>query len=507
VGRIQGLAGIRQAGLGLVLGLGLGLLLLTAGTALAAGPGSREHLQVRQISLSEAGGATRAEILLNRTPDYRLFTLDGPDRVVLDLTGGSLSPGALPLPAATGAVRQLRVALRSDEGKLRIVFDVDRAVRLRDEIRADGGVPRLVLEMTDPTRRPGAATAAAPTHAPSGTPPTTARAAAVPAALPTTPATASATTPPPAPAPTPPPAPAREIIIAVDAGHGGHDPGAVGPRGVREKDVTLAISRRLVDLINQEPGMRGLLTRKGDEFVILRHRMERARAANADLFLSIHADAVHNRRVRGASVYVLNEKGASDEAARRLAARENAADLIGGVHLGDKDPVLASVLMDLSQNATKSSSIAVGQAVLKELSRTGHVLKPSVQQAPFMVLKSPDVPSLLIETAFISNPDDEQNLRSAAHQEKLAKAILAGVRNYFQSNPPRGTILTASPPGQSAPKVASGDTIHHVVRRGDTLSGVAARYKVSVQGIRAANGLRGDRVRVGQTLRIPVSET
>jgi N-acetylmuramoyl-L-alanine amidase len=248
------------------------------------------------------------------------------------------------------------------------------------------------------------------------------------------------------PRPAPPaagPRPARDIVIAVDPGHGGHDPGAHGPRGVLEKNVTLAISRKLVELIDAEPGMRGMLTRRGDQFVVLRQRMERARAANADLFVSIHADAVRNRAVRGATVYVLNEKGATDEAARRLAARENAADLIGGVHLGDKDPVLASVLMDLSQNASLSASIAAGDAILDELARVGALLRPKVQQAPFMVLKSPDVPSVLVETAFISNPVDEDNLSSPRHQDRLARAILAGIRQYFAANPPRAAVLTA----------------------------------------------------------------
>jgi N-acetylmuramoyl-L-alanine amidase len=190
--------------------------------------------------------------------------------------------------------------------------------------------------------------------------------------------------------------------------------------------------------------MRGMLTRRGDQFVVLRHRMERARASNADLFISIHADAVRNRQTRGATVYVLNEKGATDEAARRLAARENAADLIGGVSLGDKDPMLASVLMDLSQNAALSSSISAGDAILDQLARVGALLRPTVQQAPFMVLKSPDVPSVLVETAFISNPQDERNLNSDGHQEKLARAILAGIRQYFTANPPRGTLMAAT---------------------------------------------------------------
>ena len=222
-------------------------------------------------------------------------------------------------------------------------------------------------------------------------------------------------------------------------------PGAHGPSGTREKDVTLAISRRLVALLNEEPGMRGVLTRSDDRFLGLRERMERARSANANLFISIHADAAYNRSAQGSTVYVLSEKAASDEASRRLAARENAA-LIGGVELGDKDPVLASVLMDLSQNASISSSIAVGDAILGNMSRLGRLHRRTVQQAPFMVLKSPDVPSVLVETAYISNPTDERNLRSPSHQQALARAVLDGIRKYFAANPPGNAAAVRPPP-------------------------------------------------------------
>jgi len=297
-----------------------------------------------------------------------------------------------------------------------------------------------------------------------------------------------------------PPGGGRDLVIAVDAGHGGKDPGARGARGTREKDVTLAISKRLTELLAREPGMRGVMTRKGDQFVVLRDRMERARGAKADLFVSIHADAARDRRARGATVYVLSEKGATDEAARRLAARENAADLIGGVELGNKDRVLASVLLDLSQNACLSSSIGAGDAVLAELGRIGPLKRRKVQQAPFLVLKSPDVPSMLVETAYISNPDEERNLGSRAHQQKIAQALLAGIRNYFAANPPDGTLFaSAIGPGRDG-------TIRHVIRRGDTLSGIASRYNVSVQKIRVANRLNGDRVMVGQVLRIPLRQ-
>jgi N-acetylmuramoyl-L-alanine amidase len=296
--------------------------------------------------------------------------------------------------------------------------------------------------------------------------------------------------------------------VVVDAGHGGHDPGARGRSGLREKDVTLAISRRLVDRLNAEPGMRGVLTRSDDRFLGLRERMERARSANADLFVSIHADAAQNRSARGSTVYVLSEKAATDEASRRLAARENAA-LIGGVELGNKDPVLASVLMDLSQNASISSSIAVGDAVLGRMRRLGRLHRTSVQQAPFMVLKSPDVPSILVETAYISNPTDEQNLRSARHQDALAGAVLDGVRTYFVSNPPVGRPATtlAATPSQARGASHGANPRRHVIRRGDTLSGLADRYKVSVRSLRTANSLRSDRVMVGQTLQIPREST
>jgi N-acetylmuramoyl-L-alanine amidase len=325
----------------------------------------------------------------------------------------------------------------------------------------------------------------------------------------------------PAPDPSPPiarpPAAAPDIVVVVDAGHGGHDPGAHGPSGTREKDVTLAISRRLIALLNEEPGMRGVLTRSDDRFLGLRERMERARSANANLFISIHADAAYNRSAQGSTVYVLSEKAASDEASRRLAARENAA-LIGGVDLGDKDPVLASVLMDLSQNASISSSIAVGDAILGKMSRLGRLHRRTVQQAPFMVLKSPDVPSVLLETAYISNPTDERNLRSSSHQQELARAVLDGIRKYFAANPPGNSL---SRPATTAAAVevspwATGSTSNgsaaerpqqHVIRRGDTLSGVASLYRVSLSSLRTANRLRSDTVRVGQRLRIPAEST
>jgi N-acetylmuramoyl-L-alanine amidase len=246
---------------------------------------------------------------------------------------------------------------------------------------------------------------------------------------------------------------ARDLVIAVDAGHGGEDPGAIGKNGTREKDVVLAIARELALKINAEPGMKAVLTRNGDYFVPLRDRMRRARAQQADLFVSIHADSIRDRRVDGSSVYILSQRGATDEASRWLAERENASDLIGGVSLDDKDDVLASVLLDLSQSASLSASQVAAERVLRELNRVGEVRKPQVQQARFMVLKSPDIPSMLVETAYISNPQEELRLRSAPHQAKLAAAIHQGVHEYFYANPPPGSRVAQLAAG-AAPRVA-----------------------------------------------------
>jgi N-acetylmuramoyl-L-alanine amidase len=486
--------------------------ILVAGQ-LAAAP---DRLQVQSIAIAEQGAATLVDLRLTRNAQFSLFTLSSPHRVVVDISSAALGPSALPLPGAAGAIRQIRVAHRPG-GNLRIVFDVAEAMRPTATPAGDERAPRLAIELR-PVTLLGASSPApqtVPVVALPAVPPVTQPAA---AEMPTSVAPSIASVPT-ATEPVPPLAAAPDIVVVVDAGHGGHDPGALGPSGTREKDVTLAISRRLVKLLNEEPGMRGVLTRSDDRFLGLRERMERARSANANLFISIHADAAINRSAQGSTVYVLSEKAATDEASRRLAARENAA-LIGGVDLGDKDPVLASVLMDLSQNASISSSIAVGDAILGKMSRLGRLHRRSVQQAPFMVLKSPDVPSVLLETAYISNPTDERNLRSSAHQQELARAVLDGIRKYFAANPPGNSVsrpatavaaagADVSPwaTGGGSTRLAAGRPQQHVIRRGETLSGVASRYRVSLSSLRAANRLRSDTVRVGQKLRIPAEST
>ncbi len=284
----------------------------------------------------------------------------------------------------------------------------------------------------------------------------------------------------------------RDIIIAIDAGHGGIDPGAKGHKGTREKDVVLAIARKLEKLVKKEDGMRPLMIRDGDHFIKLANRKEKARKHKADFFISIHADAFPDKRAKGASVYALSQRGATSEAAKLLANRENASDLVGGVSLDDKDDMLASVLLDLSQSATIEDSLDVGSKVVKSLGGVAKLHKRTVQQAGFAVLKSPDIPSILVETAFISNPTEERNLRSSAYQQKLASAMMSGIRSYFISNPPSGTRIAAR---------------EHVIERGDTLSTIASRYHVSLKTLRVANRLKSDSLRIGQVLQIPTRDS
>jgi N-acetylmuramoyl-L-alanine amidase len=228
----------------------------------------------------------------------------------------------------------------------------------------------------------------------------------------------------------------RRIVVAIDPGHGGEDPGAVGRRGTYEKHVVLAISRKLKRVLEADPNIRVVLTRDDDYFVPLAQRVAKARRVSADLFVSVHADAFRESRARGSSVFALSENGATSAAARWLAEKENASDLIGGVSLPTRDPTLARTLLDLSQTAQINDSLKVGRHVLAEIAEHNTLHKPAVEQAGFAVLKAPDIPSILVETAFISNPEEEQKLRSAQHQLRFAESIGDGVKRYFAGNPP-----------------------------------------------------------------------
>ena len=372
---------------------------LLAVTLLAVLSLPAQAVDVRAVRLWAGPDSTRVVLDLSGGAQHSLQVLKNPDRVVLDVEGARLARGVRVSPPASGAVKQVRMAQRP--GELRLVLVLGRPIQAKSFLAAPNNRYgyRLVIDLG---QGQAAETPVKAEHAPPD---------------------------------------ARDLIIAIDAGHGGDDPGAIGKNGTREKDVVLAIARELALKINAEPGMKAVLTRSGDYFVPLRDRMRRARAQSADLFVSVHADSIRDRRVNGSSVYILSQRGATDEASRWLAERENASDLIGGVSLDDKDNVLASVLLDLSQSASLSASQVAAERVLRQLNRVGEVRKPQVQQARFMVLKSPDIPSMLVETAYISNPQEEQRLRSQPHQAKLAAAIHQGVHDYFYANPPAGTRI------------------------------------------------------------------
>ena len=377
-------------------------------------------VEVRAVRLWVSPEGTQVVLELSGSAKHNLLMLKNPDRVVLDVADARLSAGAR-RPPASGVVKEVRMARRPN-GELRVVLDLIRPMRAKSFLATpnDRYGYRLVVDLGGPAAAMAATgAAAAPIKAEHARPE------------------------------------ARDLIIAIDAGHGGEDPGAIGMHGTREKDVTLAIARALERSVDAEPGMRAVLTRDGDYFVPLRDRMRRARAQQADLFVSIHADSIRDRAVDGSSVYILSQRGATNEAARWLAERENAADLIGGVSLEDKGDLLASVLLDLSQTASLSASETAAEHVLHQLNLVGEVRKPLVQQAGFMVLKSPDIPSMLIETAYISNPAEEQRLRGVAHQAKLAAAIHQGLREYFYADPPAGSRIAQIAAGAPLPKLAT----------------------------------------------------
>ncbi len=288
----------------------------------------------------------------------------------------------------------------------------------------------------------------------------------------------------------------RDIVVAIDAGHGGEDPGALGPKKLQEKKVVLAIARKLQAKLRDTPGLKPVMIRDGDYYVSLRGRRDLARKHQADLFVSIHADAFRQASANGASVYALSTKGASSTAAQYLADRENAADLVGGVRLSDKDDVLAGVLADLSMTATLDTSLSLGARVLGEIDDIAKLHKRKVEQAGFAVLKSPDIPSILVETGFISNPGEADRLNTSAYQDKMASAIHDGIVVWFKSHPPAGTLLAWQ-------RAQQGGAQQYVIARGDTLSEIAERYRVSVKSLKETNGISGSTIRIGQVLTIP----
>jgi len=427
----------------------VGLSSIAAAPALSRVAEASQNAKVKNIRLSQSYNRTRLVFDLDRTIEHSLFRLHKPERVVLDIKNTQLFDSGLIEQMHNTLLKGVRTGVRNGKD-LRVVMDLSNKVTPRSfMLKPEAGAGhRLVIDLEDANY-----IAAAKTR--KKTKPKL-----------------------------------RDVVVAIDAGHGGKDPGASGHLGTREKDITLAIARKLHRLISKYPGMKPVLIRNGDYYMGLRDRVQKARDKKADLLISVHADSYRDTRARGSSVYALSVDGASSETARWLAEKENASDLIGGVKLDNKDDMVREVLLDLSLTGTIQSSLDVGDEVLGELKRIGRVHKRRVQQAGFAVLKSPDIPSILLETAFISNPREERKLRSPAHQRKTAKAILRGVSDYFSRKAPPGTWLSLN-------------NKEHKTVAGDTLIAIADQYNISAADLKIYNRLTGDGLSVGQALKIP----
>ncbi|MGH8182513.1 MAG: N-acetylmuramoyl-L-alanine amidase [Rhodanobacteraceae bacterium] len=461
---------------------------------------------VKAVRIWGGPDSTRVIFELTAPVDYSLFQLSKPDRVVIDLDNGVFGKGVDAKPGK-GAVKDMRIG--HFQGKARIVLDLDKAAHPKSFLlnpTAQYGY-RLVVDLGTPDNQPAQIVKTIDSDIAHGKP--------------------------------------RPVVIAVDAGHGGDDSGARGAGGTLEKTVTLEIAKDLAKLIDAQPGMHAVLTRKGDYYVPLEKRFQIARVHKADLFVSIHANSCPDYcNARGGSVWVLDTHGKQSEAARWLAKSENASDLIGGVSLDNKGHTLASVLLDLSQGASMHAAHEVGGAVLTALGKIEPLYRNSVQGANFVVLRSPDVPSILVETTFISNPQGERRLDSARDREQLAQAVFDGVKQYFQTTPPPGTWFAAQrnqrlyhlasaeeksavddalastgsavrskapmmmASARKASNVADDYQDMHKVTPGETLSGIARQYGVSMSALRSVNASKieaGGGIQVGQVLMIPSS--
>jgi N-acetylmuramoyl-L-alanine amidase len=404
--------------------------------------------QVKDIRLSKNDGYVRLVFDLDSIADHSVFSLEGPDRVVLDIKNAKMPHGMVDRVQANSLIRSIRSGVRNDKD-LRVVFDLSEEVSPRSFLLAPSGKSghRLVIDLHD---KKDTSEILKKTSK-------------------------------------------RDVIIAIDAGHGGKDPGATGRSGTHEKNVTLQIARRLEKDINAQRGMKAVLVRKNDRYLRLRDRIEKARDNHADMMISLHADSFPDPRALGSSIYALSVDGASSETARMLAEKENAADILfGDVDLAVEDQMVKEVLFDLSLTGTIESSLDIGSEILGQLKTVNRVHKKQVQQAGFAVLKAPNIPSVLLETAFISNPREEKNLRSAAHQKKVSKAITRGVNKYFSRKAPPGTWLASA-------------ACEYAVCEGDNLTKIAKKYNISESDLRTRNGLYADSLLAGQVIKIPVS--
>jgi N-acetylmuramoyl-L-alanine amidase len=424
-------------------------------TAVCSVIGVAHAAEVILANLQQHGSQVQVELLLDQQVKYRVFTLDNPFRVVIDMDAVAISPTLKALPFQLDAqhpyLSKIRIAPFT-EHTTRLVFDIKSDIKpLVTDMNAGSSQQRLAISIAPATgsAEPAVATPAlTPSKQLQEVPPantdekpaeSTPTSAAKEPASEASAATANSEKPADKPVVADKPKQAKPgqklITIAVDAGHGGEDPGARGANGSHEKNITLAIARKLKQQIDAEDNMQAILIRDGDYFVPLGDRVKKARAAKADLFISIHADSFVNSTAKGSSVFALSERGATSAGARYLAKKENAVDLIGGVSLDTRDMDLARTLLDLSQTATIHDSIRMGKAVLGRIAKINTLHSKYVEQAAFAVLKSPDIPSILVETAFISNPDEESRLNDDVYQDKLVNAILSGVKSYVATNP------------------------------------------------------------------------
>jgi N-acetylmuramoyl-L-alanine amidase len=403
-------------------------ILFFFGLQLSPVSGFAQQINVNTLHYTTTAQQNRILFDVTVAPEYRVFVMDNPSRLVIDIKNARLEHALTQPSAAHPLFIRVRAGVKNDTD-LRIVVDLKAPIDSKNFTISSNNNDnyRLIVDLFNKEPIVAIQVDNKPAIVAGG-----GAKAIEPKTAATLPVVEKSTG----------PKSASNIVIAIDAGHGGDDPGARGSRGTEEKKVTFAIAKKLEALINGQPGMKAVMVRKDDYYVGLRERMKIARAAKADLFVSIHADAFHDAEIKGASVYTLSTGGASSEAARWLADNENSSDLVG-VSLNDKEDVLASVLLDLSQTATQEASVNVANRVLKSFDNIADLHKDSVQKADFIVLKSPDIPSILVETAFISNPSEERNLLSAQYQSKMATAIFNGVRSYFKESVPVDSKIAA----------------------------------------------------------------
>ncbi len=448
--------------------IGFIFLIICSSTVMAA--------KLLSIEIQHKEGNPSLLFKLDSVVTHKVFTLTNPNRVVVDLDNTTLAVDLKSVNLGKGLIKYLRSG-HPTPYTLRLVLEVDQAVfASASSLRSSKTMPHAFSLAISKNKR-------LPLQ-----PPKKEGANIVNHSIPLKPTGVVVRR--------MPPNSLRDVVIVLDPGHGGKDPGAMGPRHTAEKHLTLAIAKKLKQIIDRQPGMHAVLTREADYYIGLRERLKISRKYNGDVFVSIHADAFINQNSSGVSVFALSQSGATSEAARWLAEKENYSEL-GGVNLSgldDQTGLVRTVLIDLSQTATIGASLSMGDRVLRNLDKITNLHNQKVEQARFMVLKAPDIPSILIETGFISNPREERNLNSSLYQNRLTQAIFEGLKRYFWDYPPHGTRIEA----------LVGNSTFHWVQKGETLPSIARKYQVSVAALQVLNNLTETTLKTGQKITIPV---